>query len=301
MGRYLSQCILLAALSLTSLASAAPPTSQPTDAKKKIILIAGKKSHGPGGNGQHDYNWSVRLLKVMLHHSNVKDKVAVSFFTDGWPADQSSLETADTIMIISDGRDGDAYSETLYLANDDRIAFMEKQMKRGCGLVTFHFSTFVTEKYRDYALRWNGGYFQWETDGKKNWYSAIKTLQAKVEPATPTHPILKGIEPFTMNQEEFYYNLRFNPEDKRTVPILTVPALNGRAPDGNTVAWARDREDTGRAFGTSTGHFYENWKNDQYRKVILNAIAWTAKVEIPDTGVTSEFFDHEAITKALTP
>jgi len=35
-------------------------------APKKIVLIAGKKSHGPEGNGIHDYPWSVKLLKVML-------------------------------------------------------------------------------------------------------------------------------------------------------------------------------------------------------------------------------------------
>ena len=32
----------------------------------KIVLIAGKKSHGPEGNGMHDYNWSARLLKTAL-------------------------------------------------------------------------------------------------------------------------------------------------------------------------------------------------------------------------------------------
>ena len=35
-------------------------------AQKQIVLIAGKKSHGPEGNGIHDYAWSVRLLKVLL-------------------------------------------------------------------------------------------------------------------------------------------------------------------------------------------------------------------------------------------
>ena len=51
-------------------------------------------------------------------------------------------------------------------------------MHGGCGLVTFHFSTFAPEKYRDKILDWNGGYFQWETDGKKQWYSAITTADA---------------------------------------------------------------------------------------------------------------------------
>ena len=45
----------------------APSTwAQADKPRAKIVLIAGKKSHGPVGNGIHDYGWSVRLLKVML-------------------------------------------------------------------------------------------------------------------------------------------------------------------------------------------------------------------------------------------
>lgn len=73
---------------------------------KNIVLIAGKKSHGPVGNRIHDYPWSVRLLKVMLENSNIRDKVKVVMHFNGWPKDQSSLKNADTIMVISDGRDG---------------------------------------------------------------------------------------------------------------------------------------------------------------------------------------------------
>ncbi|RYD39584.1 MAG: hypothetical protein EOP83_36565, partial [Verrucomicrobiaceae bacterium] len=80
-------------------------------APKKIVLIAGKKSHGPEGNGIHDYPWSVRLLKVMLANSNVREEVNVETHFDGWPKDPSTLDTADTIMVISDGRDGDKYEE----------------------------------------------------------------------------------------------------------------------------------------------------------------------------------------------
>ncbi len=78
---------------------------------KKVVLIAGKKSHGPVGNGIHDYGWSVRLLKVMLDSSNIKDRVKVEIHFNGWPKDPKTLEDADTIMIISDGRDGNLYEE----------------------------------------------------------------------------------------------------------------------------------------------------------------------------------------------
>jgi len=76
---------------------------------KKIVLIAGAKSHGPEGNGIHDYPWSAKLLKVMLDNSNIREQVRVEFHRDGMPRDLSTLDDADTIMVISDGRDGDLY------------------------------------------------------------------------------------------------------------------------------------------------------------------------------------------------
>ena len=120
--------------------------SDEATAPKKIVLLAGAKSHGPEGNGIHDYPWSVRLIKVMLEHSNVNERVRVEYHLNGWPADPATLEDADSIVIISDGRDGENFSEAPHVASDERVAFMEKQMKRRCGLVTFHFSTFAPNK-----------------------------------------------------------------------------------------------------------------------------------------------------------
>src|ERR1051325_1139508 len=100
---------------------------------KKIVVIAGKKSHGPEGNRTHDYPWSAKLIKVMFDNSNVRERVQVEFFRDGWPADQRSLEDANSIVIISDGRDGELYSEALQFESPERVAFVDRQIKRGCG------------------------------------------------------------------------------------------------------------------------------------------------------------------------
>ena len=130
-------------------------------------------------------------------------RFAVEFHLDGWPEDQSTLEDAATIMVISDGRDGDLYEEAPHLESADRVAFVSRQMKRGCGLITFHFSTFAPDEYGEQVIDWNGGYFDWETDGLRKWYSAIQTQEAEVKPAL-THPVLRGVRPFRM-REEFYY------------------------------------------------------------------------------------------------
>jgi type 1 glutamine amidotransferase len=285
-------------LSVAAWSSAADAPADTAKGPKKIVLIAGRKSHGPEGNRIHDYPWSARLIKVMLERSDVKDLIHVDYFLDGWPADQSTIEKADTLMVISDGRDGDQFTEAPHLESDDRVALVEKQMKRGCGLVTFHFSTFTPDKYADSIFRWTGGYFDWEENGKRQWYSGIKTADTEVKTPSPEHAILRGVRPFKMN-EEFYFNIRFSPEDKTVTNVFEVPALGGRPNRGNVVAWAKQRIDGGRGFGTTCGHYYDNWKNDDFRKTILNAIVWTAHVEVPKNGVEAPYVEREEIQKAL--
>ena len=176
--------------------------------QRKIVLIAGPKSHGPVGNGIHDYPWSVKLLKVMLDNSNIAQQVRVEYHLDGWPTDPKTLDDADTIMVISDGRDGDLYSEAPHFGSLEHLAQVQKQIDRGCGFCTFHFSTFAPDQYAKQILDWSGGYFDWEENGQKKWYSAIQVHDTAVEIASPQHPVSRGLKPFQM-KEEFYFNLRF--------------------------------------------------------------------------------------------
>jgi hypothetical protein len=52
--------------------------------------------------------------------------------------------------------------------------------------------------------------------------------------------------------------------------------------------WAVERPDGGRGFGFTGGHFHDNWGNDPFRKVVLNALLWIAKAEVPSDGVDSK-------------
>jgi hypothetical protein len=40
-------------------------------------------------------------------------------------------------------------------------------------------------------------------------------------------------------------------------------------------------------------------KHEPFRKLILNAIAWTAKVEVPRNGVEARLYTHAEIQRAL--
>ncbi|EPR68876.1 putative large multi-functional protein [Cyclobacterium qasimii M12-11B] len=118
---------------------------------KKIVLIAGPKSHGPKA---HEYIKSVRLMKTMLDNSNVEG-IATEIHFNGWPEDPLTLEDADLILYISDGRDGPLFDEVPFMTND-RMEVMKRQMDRGCGLSLIHFSTFASDEMGEKVLDWGG-------------------------------------------------------------------------------------------------------------------------------------------------
>jgi hypothetical protein len=59
------------------------------------------------------------------------------------------------------------------------------------------------------------------------------------------------------------------------------------------LAWTYERGDGGRAFGFTGAHFHKNWGNPDFRTLVLNAILWTAKVDVPSTGTKSEVTEEE--------
>lgn len=65
------------------------------------------------------------------------------------------------------------------------------------------------------------------------------------------------------------------------------------------VAWAYQRPDGGRGFGFTGAHNHVSWKDDDFRKVVLNAILWTAKVEVPKDGCPSRTPTAEEIKANL--
>jgi hypothetical protein len=68
-------------------------------------------------------------------------------------------------------------------------------------------------------------------------------------------------------------------------PYDHIVAASGRQ---ETMMWTFDRPDGGRGFGFTGGHKHVNWANADYRKVVLNAILWVAKADVPSGGVESK-------------
>ena len=131
-------------------------------------------------------------------------------------------------------------------------------------------------------LEWIGGYYA--RNYSKNPVNEVETV-----PASPDHPICRGWQAFTA-RDEYYYRIRFKDDDKRLTPIMTA-RLPKDKPNTEALAWAVQREDGGRGFGFTGGHFHANWKIKPLRTMVLNAIAWTAGLDVPESGVASEQAD----------
>ena len=266
-----------------------PATKEPP---KKIVLVAGAKSHGPG---EHEYEKGARLLKQCLDTSPNLHGFTTEVYTNGWPPDDKAFDDAATVLFYCDGSDRDEQADPLLRGK--RLETLQKLMDRGVGFVAVHYTVFVPSKRGgDQFLDWAGGYFDYESGDKpKGWYSKIKNCTARVTPASPDHPVSRGLKPFELT-EEFYYNMRFRPGDKRLAPILSA-AIPDEPPQ--VVAWAVERKDGGRGFAWTGGHYHSNWRDENVRRMVLNALVWTAKGEVPDGGVQSTVAEEPA-AEALT-
>jgi type 1 glutamine amidotransferase len=255
-------------------------------ADKKIVFIAGPPSHGPG---DHEHRAGCLLLKDCL--DKVPGVTSV-VHTNGWPSEANAFEGASTIVLYSDGGPGHPFLQ------QDRLKTVGALMDKGVGLVCIHYAVEpILEKGQKELVEWIGGAFETNWSVNPRWTADFAKM--------PDHPIARGVNPFKAD-DEWYFNMRFLDGMKGVTPILTAvpPQSTTRRPDGphqgnptmreqvargepQHVAWAVERANGGRGFGFTGGHFHRNWGDDNFRKVMLNAILWTAKAEVPANGVQS--------------
>ena len=247
-------------LACAALAASAPAA--------KIVLVAGKPSHGPG---DHEHNAGILLLEKCLRQNPGVETVVVK---GGWPEDESVFDNATTLVFYMDGGGGNT------LIQHGRLARLGKLMDKGVGLVLLHYAVEVPkENGGPELLKWIGGYYERP-------YSQNPMSDVAVTQASPGHPVSRGWKGFS-GKDEYYYHIRFTPGDKRVTPILTV-MLPKDKPENEVIAWTCEREDGGRGFGYTGGHYHTNWGWDAPRRMVLNAILWTAKIDVPRGGAKAK-------------
>ena len=279
-------------------------------APKHIILIAGKPSHGPG---DHEFRAGSLILQKCL---NQVPGITATVYSNGWPHVENAFDKADAVLIYADGGKGHPAIQP------ERMKIIDGLAQKGVGIGCAHYGVEVPKGDPGDAMhRWIGGYYEHLYSVNPMWSPEFKTF--------PDHPVTRGVQPFSV-RDEWYFNMRWLPDQRRTTtlplppgegrgegsgkritPILVAkpsdqvrkgpyvypagpyPHIVDAAGRDETMMWVFERPDGGRGFGFTGGHRHVNWGNENFRKVVLNALLWLAKADVPKDGVQCDISEEE--------
>jgi len=251
----------------------------------RILVVAGPSKHPPGS---HEVPAGGRVMKHCLEHMSNVTGVKADLVQE-WPRDKALRDAAASVVFI-----GDTFPPNRLPEPKRNLAELAEMMNRGCGIACVHYATGLLGE--DVApdgdhplLRWMGGYFANRSCAHHQSIAKVYPA-ATITPAAPRHPVSRGWREFTVHDEP-YINNYFGKDGNRPAPNVTALAtsmLPPEAPKRETVAWCVERSDGGRGFGIVMPHFYKNWGQPDLRRFILNGIVWSAKLEVPATGVETK-------------
>jgi hypothetical protein len=251
---------------------------------KKLVFVADTAPHGERGN--HEFLAAAIYLARTIN-ANYPNAYAVVYTKDKWPKD---LKHADAVIVLLN-HGGSAVNPAVKEATE-----------RGAGFMAIHYGVEVNKgEQGEQYLKWLGGYFEPFWSVNPWWTPEFKEF--------PKHEVTRGVKPFALN-DEWYYHMRFVENQKGVTPILeALPPLKTIQDEGKKatshggnpavweevsagkkqmVAWAYERPGGARGFGFTGLHKHDNLGDDGFRTLLLNAVAWVTKLEVPEKGVPSK-------------
>jgi hypothetical protein len=264
---------------------------------RELVLVAGKPSHPAR---MHEFNAGVQLLAKCLQDV---PGLNVDIVLNGWPSDLGLLERADAVVFYMDG----GSKHEVVQDGERRLRLVDTLAKRGAGLGFMHYGVEVTpDRGGAEFKRWIGGHYEHMHSCNPIWEPSFARF--------PEHPATRGVKPFAI-KDEWYFNIRFvsglagdragRTSSLNFLPLLVAsptdavrdgPYVHPKGPYGHiqsakgraeAMMWVVERNDGGRGFGFTGGHFHDNWGNDEFRKVVLNTLVWLSGVEVPERGLPS--------------
>jgi type 1 glutamine amidotransferase len=261
--KFMLKCLRAVLIGLTLLLAV---TSVNGAERTQRVLLIGQ---GPDGHpaATHEYNAGVRLLGKLLSRTENLQTIVVS--ADGeWADGPELLDGADAAVVF--------VSQGAKWIQDDakRLAAFQALAKRGGGLACLHWG--MGTRDAEYIPKWLelfGGCH----GGPDRRY---KVVDGQFELASPSHPVLRGVEPIPVH-EEFYFKLKFPRPVEQITPLIRVQIED----QPHVVSWAWPRPDGGRSFGFTGLHFHENWKHESYRRLMGQGVLWTLGRDVPEGGL----------------
>jgi hypothetical protein len=272
---------------------------------KKIVFVADTAPHGDRGN--HEFMAAAIYFSRTINAEYPKAWCVVHPYS-GDPKNKlpfpKDLKHADAVIVLLN-HGGPAVNDAV-----------KEAVARGAGFMAIHYGVEVNKGDQgDNYLKWAGGYFETFWSVNPWWTPDFKEL--------PKHEVTRGVKPFKIN-DEWYYHMRFVGDMKGVTPILEAvapvktitdhwkegdkPSTHAGNPDvladvtagkKQVMAWAYERPEGGRGFGFTGLHKHANLADDNFRTLLLNAVAWVSKLEVPEKGVPSKTPTRDDLEKLI--
>lgn len=234
------------------------------DERRVLLLHQGPDGHPPQ---THEYRVGARVLAECLERIQSVEVEQVNA-DEPWDDGPELLKSADcAVLYLAEGAKWAS-------ADPRRRDAFARLASRGGGLVCLHWGmgTRTAEPIEPFVALFGGCH-----GGPDRKYAVVET---QLSVASPDHPITRGVSDLTA-RDEFYYRLKFAKPADAVTPILR--AVIDSQPE--TVAWAFERPDGGRSFGFSGLHFHDNWRREEYRRVVAQGVLWTVNKLVPNDGL----------------
>lgn len=209
----------------------------------RVVLVAGRKDHGPG---EHDYPAWQKAWKELL---GAGDGITVGTAWD-WPS-ADDLKTADVLIFYQQGT-----------WTPDRARDIDVYLKRGGGLIYLHYAVDGGKDAPGFAQRiglaWQGG--------------RSKFRHGPLELGFETgnrHPIGRNFNKVKFHDESYWQLVG----DASKVRLLASGVEDGKP---QPLFWTLEPE-KGRVFVSILGHYSWTFDDPLFRTLILRGIAWTAR------------------------
>jgi len=260
---------------LTSEQQQVPLEQEPANAVgAKIVLIAGEPSNKPG---QHEYFAGCAL---MLDWLQTVSGVVPVMVAEGWTKNESVFDGARCVLLYMDGGDKHSFRDPV------RWSKLKSLAKAGVGFVILHQGIDCTVARADDFRAMFGAAFLSDIGCRGHWDVEFTSI--------PTHPILSGVNPFSLKKDGWLYNLHFADQGVTHLLQSNMPDGSRKTDDAQahrgraeTVAWSYERPGGGRSFGFTGCDLHANWAEANQRRLLLNGILWSAKLNVPKGGCVS--------------
>lgn len=261
---------------------------------KTIYFLAGPKDHG--APGRHETKFDLLVLQHSIDSiANVKGvKIVTKFLSERTALDIKDLVGVDAVILESSAESSSANrthplfpppngdTRTYDKATLAYLAQVDSLHKTGMGIMILHWAIVTgNQKASQYYLDWFGqvslsGY----THNPAGFWSVTPIKSGK------KHPIMRGVGPFNYKDEIFSQMLGIPGDPYRTDLLTGVSEKTNQGPVVEKLPIASAYEKKG-ARGILWGgmDYHSALLNENYLRFVLNAIVWTAGIDVPAGGV----------------